>query len=312
MTLPSLEPRSLDPTPTGCRGLAIGPVEVWTGATGGKYPDGNYLLVRGGDSVASFDLPLVAREIPDVVRQADLTLLSHFHEDHMAGLDLLADKPVHVHAGDVAAVRSTEGMLAHFGYAADTTARFLPHVLEDFHYRPRPDAIAYEDGACWDLGGVRVRAVHAPGHTSGHCVLMIEPAGIAFIADIDLSGFGPYYGDATSSLAEFRKTLAMLPGIDARCWITSHHKGVVHERATFLALLAKYGAALDRRENALLAALRERPCSLEDLVTHRFVYPPGFDADFVTDVERYTIGRHLDELLAAGRVCHTDGLYGAA
>jgi len=286
--------------------IRVGPVEVWTGATGGKYPDGNYLLVRGADSVASFDLPTVSRSLPAVVRQADLVILSHFHEDHTAGLDLLPDRPVHVHAGDVAAVRSMEGMAAHFGYAPATQARFLPHVIEDFHYRPRPDALAYEDGAVWDLGGVRVRAIHAPGHTRGHCVLMVEPAGIAFIADIDLSGFGPYYGDATSSLADFRRTLAMLPDIEAHCWITSHHKGIVRERGAFLDALGKFGAALERREAALLAVLREQDCTLEDLVARRFVYPPGFAADFVEDVERNTIGRHLDEMLAQGRVRRDD------
>jgi glyoxylase-like metal-dependent hydrolase (beta-lactamase superfamily II) len=49
--------------------------------------------------------------------------------------------------------------------------------------------------------------MHLPGHTAGHCALLVEPQGVAFIGDIDLSGFGPYYGDATSSLAAFRRTL---------------------------------------------------------------------------------------------------------
>ena len=40
---------------------------------------------------------------------------------------------------------------------------------------------------------------HMPGHTAGHTVLLVEPEGVAFIGDIDLTGFGPYYGDACSS-----------------------------------------------------------------------------------------------------------------
>ena len=60
------------------------------------------------------------------------------------------------------------------------------------------------------LGGTRVRAVHLPGHTAGHCVLLVEPQGIAFIGDFDLSSFGPYYGDASSSLEQFEATLALL------------------------------------------------------------------------------------------------------
>ena len=105
-----------------------------------------------------------------------------------------------------------------------------------FHYHPRPDAQPYSDGARWDLGGgVSVTAIHLPGHTRGHCALLVEPAGVAFIGDIDLTGFGPYYGDATSSLADFRSSLEAVKAIPARAWVTSHHRGVVSDRATFLA-----------------------------------------------------------------------------
>lgn len=31
------------------------------------------------------------------------------------------------------------------------------------------------------------------GHTAGHSALLVAPKGVAFIGDIDLSGFGPYY-----------------------------------------------------------------------------------------------------------------------
>ncbi|NIP74260.1 MAG: MBL fold metallo-hydrolase, partial [Gammaproteobacteria bacterium] len=72
-----------------------------------------------------------------------------------------------------------------------------------------------------------VRAVHMPGHTRGHSVLLVEPGAIAFIGDIDLSGFGPYYADACSNLAEFRSTLERIEHLEARAWITFHHKGVV-------------------------------------------------------------------------------------
>ena len=37
---------------------------------------------------------------------------------------------------------------------------------------------------------MQVRAQHLPGHTAGHCALLVENEGLAFIGDIDLSGFG--------------------------------------------------------------------------------------------------------------------------
>jgi glyoxylase-like metal-dependent hydrolase (beta-lactamase superfamily II) len=181
-------------------------------------------------------------------------------------------------------------------------------IEREFHYMPRPDALAYADGASWDLGGgVTVRAIHAPGHTSGHCVLLVEPEGIAFIGDIDLSSFGPYYGDATSSLAAFRKTLAAVKDIPARTWITSHHKGVITDRKIFLTMLAAFASRLDAREEAIVAFLRERPATLKELVAHRFLYPPDRNDLFYDDAERRTIAQHLESLARAGRAREEGG-----
>jgi glyoxylase-like metal-dependent hydrolase (beta-lactamase superfamily II) len=132
----------------------------------------------------------------------------------------------------------------------------------DFSYAPRPDAQPYTDGASWALGGSTVRAFHMPGHTAGHTVLLVEPEGVAFIGDIDLTGFGPYYADASSSLAEFRRTLKRLPDIPATVWVTSHHRGVYTDRALFLRDLAAFEAKIDEREQRILALLHASPSAL--------------------------------------------------
>lgn len=283
--------------------IRMGPVDVHVSASGGKYPDGNYAVVRGADSSASFDMPLACCELPASALGRDMVLLSHVHEDHTAGLSLLPDARVFVHAGDAMAMQSIDGLAKHYGYRPEITKALCQRAVEDFHYVARPDAVAFEDGSVWDLGGgVRVRALHAPGHTSGHCVLMIEPHGIAFIGDIDLTGFGPYYGDATSNLAAFRRTLAFVREIDAACWITSHHRGVITDRGFFLSHLEKFGAVLQRRDDALLTRLRERPATLDELVAQRFVYPRHFDDLYVEDAERRMIGQHLEALQMQGRV----------
>lgn len=283
----------------------FGPVTVYFGDKSGKYPDGNQVVVRGADAVIAFDTPLVANRLAAALQQADLVILGHVHEDHMAGLHLLPHTPVHVHEADLAAARSWEGLSRHYGYAQAVVEAMRPQIERAFHYVPRPDAIGYADGAVWELGGgVRVRAQHLPGHTAGHCALLVEPDGIAFIGDIDLSGFGPYYGDAASNLADFRRSLRRLPELPARVWITSHHKGVVTDRAAFLDLLAAFAGRLDEREARLLQMLEAGPRTLAELARQRLLYPPHA-ADVWTDsAEARTIEQHLAELLAAGRVRH--------
>ncbi|NLD70845.1 MAG: MBL fold metallo-hydrolase [Limnobacter sp.] len=280
----------------------FGRVTVFFGEKSGKYPDGNQVVVRGTDTHAAFDTPLVANHIGPDLDDAELVILGHVHEDHMAGLHRLPDAAVHVHELDLDAARSWEGLARHFGLSPDAEARMLEKALREFHYAPRPDAVGYRDGATWDLGGSRVRAIHMPGHTSGHCVLLVEPEGVAFIGDIDLSGFGPYYGDASSNLAEFRETLKRLPDIPARVWVTSHHRGVYTDRAAFLRAVAAFAEKIDERSDRLLELLREAPRTVDELVAIRLLYPLDYDAPWVQDVERRTIAQHLDELKAAGRV----------
>jgi glyoxylase-like metal-dependent hydrolase (beta-lactamase superfamily II) len=291
--------------------IELGPVTVWPGRAAGKYPDGNQVIVRGTDATAVFDTPLVAHDLPaDAgLDGADLIILGHVHEDHMAALGRLQHVPIHVHRGDVEAARSWAGLAAHYGYPQTVLDDLHNKIVREFFYTPRPDAIGYEDGATWELGGVRVRAVHMPGHTRGHCVLLVEPHGIAFIGDIDLSTFGPYYGDATSSLGEFRRTLTRIAELPATCWITSHHKGVIRERSEFLALLRAFTARLDVREARLLELLGDGPRSLDDLARSRVVYRPEASELWIDSAERHSIAQHLDELLLQQRVRRDGDLF---
>jgi glyoxylase-like metal-dependent hydrolase (beta-lactamase superfamily II) len=183
------------------------------------------------------------------------------------------------------------------------------YVEKKFHFRPRPDAQAYRNGQTWYLGGVTVRAIHMPGHTRGHTVLLVEPEGVAFIGDIDLSGFGPYYGDGCSDLVEFIDTLARMRDLPAKVWITSHHKGAITDPAEQQSLLAKFAGRIREREQAIRGTLAEKPHTLDELVAKRFVYPQGYEEVFVEDVERKTIHEHLEMLVAEGRVAEEGGSY---
>lgn len=289
----------------------FGRVSVFFGEKNGKYPDGNQVVVRGSDTRAALDALLVSNFIGPEFDTAELVVMGHVHEDHMAGLHRLPHAPVYVHDADLEAARSWEGLLAAFG--TTDQARFpemLAKYQRDLFYAPRPDAQGYRDGASWNLGQVAVRAIHMPGHTAGHCVLLIEPEGVAFIGDIDLTGFGPYYGDASSSLSGFRRSLKRLPDIPAKVWVTAHHRGVYTDRELLMADLAAYEAKLDEREQRILALLSESPRTLAQLAEQRVLYPPTYQSSSVTDIESRTISQHLAELIADGRVrVDEEGVY---
>lgn len=280
----------------------FGRVTVYFGEKNGKYPDANQVIVRGSDTQAAFDTPIVANHIGEEFTATDIVILGHVHEDHMAGLHLLPKAPVHVHVADLPAAQSWPGLIAAYGSADNYVDAMLQSFQKKFFYAPRPDAIGYADGAVWELGESTVRAIHAPGHTAGHSILLVEPEGVAFIGDVDLSSFGPYYGDASSSLVDFRTTLKLVAEIPAKVWITSHHRGVYTDREQFMRDLAAYAGVLDKRERRLLELLRDAPKTLEQLVECRLLYPPGHQDYWVIDAETRSISRHLQEMLENDKV----------
>lgn len=277
-------------------------VTVLADEHGGRYPFGNAMLVRGDEETVIVDpsLVLVAREPRDRPK-VDRVLLSHCHEDHLAGLHLFPRARVHVHEADLPGLRSLDGMMAIYGMQGPAEAAFREAVVRDFHWVERADAAPFRDGDVFELGGCRVRVVHAPGHTRGHCVFLVEPDGVLYLGDIELTGFGPYYGDAWSSLEDFERTLAMVREIDARWYATFHHVGVLEGREAFLERLDRFAAMIGDRERRLLAFFAE-PHDLDEIVRHRFVYRPGDAVPWADGVERRSMSQHVDRLLAAGRL----------
>ncbi len=292
--------------------LELGRVSVRVGERAGRYPQGNSLVVRGEETVVIDPSLALAPRAADLTG-VDWALLSHCHEDHIAGLPLFRRGPPRVHALDRIGLESLDGLMQIYGYPEPIATPWRAALVERFHYEPRPDAQPFEDGAVFDLGGgVAIRAIHTPGHTRGHCAFHIEPDDVLYLGDIDLSSFGPYYGDAWSDLFDFERTLDRVEKLDARWYATFHHVGVLAGREAFLERLRRFRAVIGDRERRLLEFLSE-PRSLEQVTRHRFVYRPGDALPFVDAVERRSMEQHLARLLRDGRVrALGDGTFSAS
>jgi glyoxylase-like metal-dependent hydrolase (beta-lactamase superfamily II) len=291
---------------------SLGRSTVLFGEKNGKYPHGNSLLVHGTEETAIIDPSLAVIPRRASLPRVDRVLNSHCHEDHVAGNHLFPAASWHVHELDAPGLRSFEGFMAIYGYDGPVAESWGKALVEQFHYVPRPDAQGFAGGAVFELGGgVRVRAIHTPGHTRGHTAFLVEPDGVLYLGDIDLSSFGPYYGDAWSDLEDFERTLAMVRGIETRWYATFHHIGVLDGRAAFVERLDRFAAVIDRRERALLAYLAE-PHTLAEVAAHRFVYRPEDKVSWAEPVERRSMGQHIARLLRDGAVREPEpGLYQA-
>ena len=284
-----------------------GPVRVFFGNRQGSYPDGNTLWIRGEQESALMDPAVGLYDRSSLPTPVDRIILSHFHEDHVAGLPLFPDIPVHVHRLDHPGLEDRESMHAFYGYPPAVMETFAEIVEGQFHYEPRPDALSFEDGAVFDLGGVRIRAIHTPGHTRGHSCLMVEweesgqSRRFLYLGDVELTTFGPYYGDAWSDLVDFERSLKLLRDVEADWYGTFHHIGVLEGRKAFLDRLDVFEGAIARRENALLEFLGT-PHSMDEIVEHRFVFRPGTTGLYHDAAELRSMTLHLERLKEQGQV----------
>ncbi|WP_420451000.1 MBL fold metallo-hydrolase [Ilumatobacter sp.] len=278
-------------------------VSVLGGAERGGYPSGNTLLVRGSAETVVIDpsIDVVARG--GVPAPVDAVINSHSHEDHVAGNSLFGDARVHVHHEDLPGVTSLDGLMEVYGLTGEARSDFEQTVVEEFHYAPRPDATGFSDGHVFDLGGARIEAVHLPGHTRGHSGFRIGE--VFFLSDIDLTGFGPYYGDVWSDLDDFEDSLVRVRDEDAEHYVTFHHKGVIDGRERFVELLDAFHSVIGRRHGEMLDFLAE-PRTIDEMVEHRFIYRPHVEMAFVDSVERRSAEMHVARMIRRGEAAEVD------
>jgi hydroxyacylglutathione hydrolase len=283
-------------------GVNNGRVIALVGALNGKYPSGTSVLVAGPEESLLIDPSVTIAERGGVPGRVDRMLVSHAHEDHLAGCSTFPDAPIYAHHDDLLGLQSVEGMMTVYGFEEPLRTTWTQTLIDDFRYVARPDATGFADGHRFDLGGsMSVTVIHLPGHTRGHCGFMIEPDGVFFVADIDLTGFGPYYGDHWSDLEDFERSIDRVSTIEAKHYVTFHHKGIISTRSEFLTQLAAFRSVIESRDERLKSYLTE-PHSLADIASANFIYRPGSEPAFAGAVERRSMSMHLARLVRTGVV----------
>ena len=279
-------------------------VTVLVGEGNGGYPSGNSVVVEGSAETVVIDPSVTVVAKGGAGLPVDAVINSHGHEDHLAGNGFFADARVHIHEADLPAAHSLDGLMGVYGFEGEQEAQTRETFLTEFHYTARPDATGFTDGHVFDLGGITVEAVHLPGHTRGHSGFRM-PGGVFFLSDIDLTGFGPYYGDVWSDLDDFEASLHQVRHEDAAFYVTFHQKGIIEGRERFLKMIDKYLAVIPRRHQAMLDFLAE-PRTIDDMAAHRFIYRPHIPADFADRPERRCAELHLQRMTARGEAEPTD------
>jgi len=290
----------------------FGPVHFIPAAGKGKYPYSNSVYVEGAgvliDTGAGREALAALKDGPGV-REVWLT---HWHEDHIAGLDLFEDLPLHQMEIEAEALAGVEHFLDWYGIESEEFRDYWrKSLVEDFHYRPRRATSFFKPGEIIDLGGCSVEVILTPGHTPGCTSFFFRDEGVLFMTDYDLTRFGPWYGDRDSSIDATIASLERLRKMPARVWLTSHEGGCFQEgQDDIRALFDGYLDVIDQREEKLLEYLRSAPHTMAEIVGQCIVYrKPREPRAFFEWGEKAIISKHLDRLVQRGKVAFEDERY---
>lgn len=279
---------------------------IWfvEGENRGRYPFGHSLYIEGEvntliDTGAGSSLEKLAGKTKQV-------FLSHYHRDHVSCNHFFGGVDFYIHAEDAPGVESLEGYIGLSGLGREEIMAYWKSVRKSGFIETNISSYI-SDGDLVNAGSSFMKVIHMPGHTPGHCGFWFEDVGLMFSADIDMTDFGPWYGNQTSNLDQFRDSIRRLRSMDPEIVITGHCQpltGNIRQR------IDAYEAVLDRRDELILSELRKGPARSRLLAEKNIIYRQHHNHFTLFYFEEAMIIKHLNSLAGKALVGKTeDDLY---
>lgn len=240
------------------------------GKMGARYPYCNSLLIDAGER-AILDPGSNRKDLRELATEGvGAVFLSHYHSDHLRDLREFPAARVFVHEFERDAVESWEGMAPLVWFPEEerdeTWTRRKNREVGGWGW---PVSETFADGSELLVGDARVIVLHTPGHTPGHCSFWFPDDKVLFAADIDLTEFGPWYGNAASDLDAFLASVRRLQALEPELTVTGHEAGVI--AGDIRGRLESYARIIAERHRRILAFL-ETPRTHDELVAQAFMY----------------------------------------
>lgn len=291
--------------------INFGPIHFIRGKYKSIYPYCNSVYVKGGGLVID---PSSNRDrLIEINRdeKIDTVFLTHWHEDHFKYLHLYNDATLCMHPLDAPPLSDLETFIDWYMHDREThkeSRDYWMNVLEkEFRFQPRKPGKYLNDGDIIDLGNVTVEVIHTPGHSPGGLSFFFREEGVLFTGDLDLTRFGPWYGDRYSDIEQIITSVEKLRKIPAKVLLASHEKGVFAGNPGDL--WDKYVGVINKRENKLIDFLSE-PRNMTDIMNARIIYgrqkEPAADFDLI---ETVSMKKHLDILIRKNAVRFDGEMY---
>lgn len=236
----------------------------------------------------------------------DVIVNTHFHEDHILNNYHFPEAKVWMHRLDAPGARTLETFLEYYGFADFGGDQIGLDFIGDIDLHATPVHRELEGGETLDFGHVKFKVIHTPGHTPGHCVFYEEQIGLLMSADIDLSGFGPWYAHRCSDIDDFIRSINLCQEINPKM-VVSSHKGVIDDDIP--GRLQRYVEVIYRKEEEILKAL-QTPQTIEALALKQIVYGQQNTLnDLLMWMEKMSLAQHLKRLVQHNQVDRSGEIY---
>ncbi|MFP4476081.1 MAG: MBL fold metallo-hydrolase [Desulfatibacillaceae bacterium] len=278
--------------------------------TNGKFPFGFSFLVLGDDVRALIDTGCGPEACNAVMEEygIDVVVNSHCHPDHISCNHLFQGRELWVPEERKDEVGTLERLsMRLMGPDPELPAfwrRWVGGFLGLSDYEPTG---SFRDGDVLDFGGVRLAAIHTPGHLDDHYCFLEPVENILFSFDVDLTGIGPFYGNPEADIDRFKASIHRIMDMAPRVVASSHRLPVSENLREEL---ASYMAKFDRNEERVAKVL-DAPRTLEEIVEQKPIF-----GKYLPDMERiyaffegHMVKKHLECMEKEGRVEKTDGRY---
>ena len=280
-------------------------IKLLRGGNNGKFPYSHSLVIED-ESRAIIDTGVSSKSLALIaVEEIRLVINTHCHFDHIAKNPLFKQATVYMHHLDAQALKNPKMWEEHTGLDWDNV---MGGFLKFWGLSTSPfegqEVVELQDGDIIDFGKTQAATIHAPGHSAGHCCFYFQKEDVLFSGDIDLTSFGPWYGNPFSDIDQFVASIKRLVEIAPGCIITSH-AGLIRENIR--ERLFSYLAVIQKRDDVIVKLLKE-PHTLEQIVNKKPIFKKYPSADgFYQRIEREMVSKHLKRLQCQERVTVVEG-----
>ncbi|MBN1802726.1 MAG: MBL fold metallo-hydrolase [Candidatus Lokiarchaeota archaeon] len=272
------------------------------GKKNGRYPYSNSFLV--GDYIV--DTGISPERINELKKRVKITnvLLSHWHEDHISGNQFFKNARFSCHPADKSVVEDISKMTNHFEMHNPTSEDFYGEVMRMLNCQNTKVNSTFSDNDIFYINDeLHLQVIHTPGHTAGHCCFLEQNSRIVFLADIDLTKFGPWYGALDSSVVDFENSILKLINMPFDYAFTSHGS-LIEGNDHIKTMLEAYLSIIYERDDTILSNLSERiPTNPKQMSGKNIIYKTySISKIYEIFAEEIMLQYHLDKFLGENKV----------